>query len=230
MSARSNRLSSFLDARLGSARRPLVKICGLTSIDDARAAASAGADLLGFNLWPGTPRHVSVEKAEEMASVLRGDGESAPEIVLVCVEPDPGWIEEAVRRVGPLAVQVHGATRSREVAGVAVIEAHSIGGMPDVEAVNAGDGELVLIDARVEGMHGGTGRSIPAEFVRAVKRPYLLAGGLTPENVGRAVREFDPLGVDVASGVESSPGRKDPARIAAFVRAAKGSRGPGGNR
>jgi phosphoribosylanthranilate isomerase len=208
-------------------RRVAVKICGLTSVQDALVAAEAGADAVGFVFWPGSPRSVDAARAREIASAL-------PPFVLrvgVFVDAAREEMERVAGEVGLDVLQLHGqeppevfATLSRRA-----IKAVRVG--PGFQASEAlrylGRAAGLLLDTRLSGPDappGGTGQPFDWESVREVREraPWLmLAGGLTPDNVARALTAVRPDAVDVSSGVESAPGRKDPARVRAFMEAVR---------
>jgi phosphoribosylanthranilate isomerase len=202
----------------------LVKICGITRPDDAVAAAAAGADALGVNLWPGSKRFVGDERAAR--SVL----EAVPPGVLkvgVFVNAPPLEVASVAARLGLDRVQLHGDERPEDFAGIPGLDRARV-----VRAVRVRDAasfaddarwaaQIFLYDAFVDG-YGGGGTTGPWDLIATrASRPCWLAGGLRPENVGAAVRAVRPDGVDVASGVESAPGRKDVALMQAFVAAAR---------
>ncbi len=200
-----------------------VKICGLRTAEEALHAADAGADLIGLNIWPRSPRSVSVADAAAIAARLRALPDP-PRIVLVVVLPDVTDLATAIDRVRPDFVQIHGAWGEEGlIDGVPVIRGFGLGDEEDLKEISAWPGELVLVDAKVEGMHGGTGRAVPASLLDHIARLYLLAGGLKPSTVGAIVARFHPWAVDVASGVESSPGVKDPRLVEEFIRNTAGS-------
>jgi phosphoribosylanthranilate isomerase len=208
-----------------------IKICGITNLDDALLAADAGAQAVGLNFYPGTPRCVGFEAAAEIAASLPRD------VARVGVFVDAPLAELlAIReRVGLDFVQLHGDEPPEIVA-----QLHSRG-LQVVRAFRCGDEGLapprayllqcrqlgalpdaVLIDARAPGQYGGTGQTVDWPSLgplggRLEGCPLLLAGGLTPDNVSQAIATAKPFGVDTASGVESSPGRKDPARVRRFI-------------
>jgi phosphoribosylanthranilate isomerase len=220
---------------------PRVKICGVTRLSDARLCASLRVDFLGFNLWEGSSRRVGLADALRIADALRSGNDPCPRLVLVCVTPALPWLAETCGALRPDYVQVHGEWGLETVfQGIPVIRAFSLGTSDDLAAIRDWPAEPVLVDARVEGMYGGTGKTIPPELVEEVARPRqtrtslspagplpilarpcFLAGGLTPSNVRAAVERFRPWGVDVASGVENAPGVKDPGLIRSFVQAAR---------
>jgi phosphoribosylanthranilate isomerase len=195
---------------------PIVKICGVTSTDEALAVVRAGADAVGLNFWPGSPRAVSVELAAEIAGALP---ESAC-TVGVFVDASLGEIEWVKSRVRLSVVQLHG----HETAGLCARLGPGVWkAVHRLDEVGAYGCDAYVLDAPSEKAPGGTGiRVDPALAVQAALRGrVVLAGGLLPENVGDAVRLVRPWGVDVASGVEARPGVKDLGKVEAFVRAAK---------
>lgn len=199
--------------------RTRVKICGITRLPDALLCLEAGVDAIGFNLWPGSKRHVPLERAVEIAAEL-------PEDLLkvgVFVQPDPDFVSRAVAEAGLGAVQLHGDEDPALYAGAGVplwqvlrIET----ALPLAISPHASE---LLLDARVEGF-GGSGQTFDWSIAREAGRfrvPFWLAGGLYPGNVGEAVRQARPGGVDVASGVESAPGIKNASLVHAFVAAVR---------
>ena len=200
--------------------RFLVKICGVTTPEDAAMAAAAGADAIGVNLWSGSKRFVEPAAARDvLAAVPNG-------VLRVGVFVDAP-VDEVQRQIDELELdraQLHGDESpaffdrldSRLIRVVRVRDQASF----DAEA--GWSPALWLYDAFVEG-YGGGGVPAPWPLIAArARRPFLLAGGLTPENVAAGIAATRPDGVDVASGVESSARRKDPARVAAFIAAARG--------
>jgi phosphoribosylanthranilate isomerase len=188
--------------------RVRVKICGITNIEDAVAALEAGADAVGFNFYAPSPRFVGPEIAADIVARLPGSVCA----VGVFVNAPRQDIEQIARRVGLTALQFHGdedprfcrswphkiikAVRVRDSSGAAAARAYAV--------------DFILVDAYVEDRFGGTGRRIALEYLEGFDRGRLiLAGGLTPENVADAVRAVRPFGVDVASGIERAPGKKD---------------------
>jgi phosphoribosylanthranilate isomerase len=213
---------------------PLVKICGLTTPEDAVATAEAGADWIGLNFYPPSPRYVTPDAAA--AIVRRLPPTVAP--VGLFVDRSPAEVAEVAEEAGLRIVQLHGDEPPEMVAalgGLRVVKAFRLGDAQAVERMKAylaetdrlgRPPEAVLVDAFLPGLPGGTGRSVADELLDLLPplSRLILAGGLTPENVGERVARARPWMVDVAGGVESAPGRKDPARVAAFVRNAKGTR------
>jgi phosphoribosylanthranilate isomerase len=206
-----------------SPARIWIKICGITSVEDAELALAAGADAIGLNFVAGSPRAVERARARQIVEQLRG------RIELVGVIADLG--AQAARRLrAELALdtlQLHGDERPDELAALlpGAFKAVRIASESDAELALAFGGERLLVDAKVEGQRGGTGvRVDPAPVRRLVaERRVILAGGLRPENVQSAISELRPWGVDVASGVEArgNPRRKDPTALRAFCLAAR---------
>ncbi len=199
-----------------------VKICGVKRIEDALCAADAGAEMIGLNFWPGTPRCVTLEQAREIADAVDGRVQT----VAVFVDAPRDEVLATADAVGADYVQLHGSESPefvRDLADLPVIKAFRVRSEEDLACMCDFTAAVYLLDARVPGMRGGTGRTIDWELARraAESRPILLAGGLTPRNVAEAVRIARPWGVDTASGVEVEPGVKDPEKIRCFVRNAK---------
>lgn len=198
-----------------------VKICGITRAADGIAAAEAGADALGFMFFEGSPRAVSAARAREIIREL------PPFVARVGVFVNAGRDEvlRMAEEAGVNALQFHGDETPEFCAsfGLPVVKALRVKDAGSLEAVSIYAGPL-LLDAFVPGQLGGTGARFNWELaVRACEggRCILLAGGLTPENVGDAVAKVRPYGVDVSSGVEKALGEKDAAKVADFIRAAK---------
>ncbi|MFN6926182.1 MAG: phosphoribosylanthranilate isomerase [Tabrizicola sp.] len=211
-----------------------VKICGLRTAADVAAVAAAGAAYAGFVFFPKSPRHLTVEAARALAL-------AAPEglcKVALTVDADDATLDAIVGAVPLDMLQLHGHESPERVA-----EVKARYGLPVMKALGVADeGDLagllemslaadqLLIDAKPPkgaDLPGGNGLAFDWRLLVGRKwlRPWMLAGGLTPDNVARAVRLTGARQVDVSSGVESAPGVKDPARIAAFVQAAQGVKG-----
>jgi phosphoribosylanthranilate isomerase len=198
-----------------------VKICGITRLEDALAAARAGADALGFNFWPRSKRYVDPRAAGEIVARL-------PPFVAavgVFVDPTRDEVARAALLSGVHWLQLHGDESPALCASLTplpVIKAIRVRDRASLDALGAYDVAGFLLDADTSA-YGGSGRtfdwSLAAEAAR--RAPILLAGGLTPQNVADAVRQVRPWAVDVASGVESAPGIKDHEKTARFIREAK---------
>lgn len=215
-----------------------VKICGVTRPEDAAQIAAAGADFIGLNFWSQSKRHVDVERAVAVAAAARGAG--AAKIVGVFVDAAGGAIAAAHKRVGLDVIQLHGAETPKQASVVAhgarrpVWKAIAIGGPGDLDRLEIWQVDAILLDTPTPEM-GGSGQSFDWSLARVARlrhpaRQILLAGGLHPGNVADAIAAVQPWGVDVASGVEDSPGIKDPAKVTAFIAAAReaGAREPVG--
>lgn len=206
--------------------RVAIKICGLTSLDEARLALDEGADFLGFVLHPPSPRAIAPERLAELAARLP----ATARLVAVCVNRSPADVAALFAATPLHAAQLHGDETPADfnpaafAAGAGRLwravwtRAGQITPAPEAWTV-----ERYVVDAAAPGRYGGTGTT--ADWAAAAglarRRPVMLAGGLTPDNVAAAIRRVRPLGVDVSSGIEQAPGRKDPARLRAFIRAAR---------
>ena len=205
-----------------------VKICGITRPQDAELAIDLGASAVGFIFWPGSPRLVD----SGVARTIAGSVPDGVKKVGVFVDAGADDIMRTMDAVGLDIAQLHGHEspefcRQLSASGRTVIKAV---GLDDDGRVNfaAFDPDLVLlVDAHDPERFGGTGKTANWDAARdiAATRPLVLAGGLTPDNVAEAVSLVAPWGVDVASGVEQSPGVKDPARVRAFVQAVRAADG-----
>jgi phosphoribosylanthranilate isomerase len=210
-----------------------IKICGITNVEDARTAAEAGADAVGLNFYPASPRYVSPETARRIAQSLPKGIVRAGVFVNAAVEEMCRLFEQVPLDV----IQLHGDEPPEMI--------RQLGGRPAIKAFHLKSNSLqpvreylercrelaamprmVLLDSQTADLYGGTGKtcdwSTARQYIHEIQSPPLiLAGGLRAENVAEAIRAVRPAAVDTASGVESGPGRKDPALVAAFVQAAK---------
>ncbi len=216
-----------------------VKICGITTLADALAAADAGADLLGLNFFPKSPRYLAPDDARGLCAALRTElGVACPLLVGLFVNEPVGKISVTMEHVGLRFVQLSGdesvemlrelrgtaykAIRPRSAAEAGDDAAYFAPGFSDDERIPA-----LLVDAHHPALYGGTGQQASPGVALAAKARaprLMLAGGLTPDNVAAAVSSVGPWGVDTASGVEidGQPGKKDHAKLRAFVQAARG--------
>ncbi len=199
----------------------LVKICGVTNLEDALACVEAGADALGLNFWPTSKRRCSLDAASRIVAEVG----ARARVVAVFVDAPLMEIEGVRARTGIAWAQLHGS-EPRSLLERLLPRAYKAVHPVDEDGLRealAIPGDELLVDAGVPGAPGGTGRtcdwSLAARLAR--ERKVWLAGGLHPGNVADAVRDVGPYGVDVASGVERSPGVKDHALVRAFVRAAR---------
>ena len=205
-----------------------VKICGITRLEDAELAASLGAWALGFILWPQSKRSVEEAVAAGIARRVRRQVELAG----VFVNPTLDEVTHAAEAIGLTLVQLHGdegPSFAIEVArrtGAKVIKAARVSGGADLQALQRFHVDFHLLDTAVEGVRGGSGRSWDWSLAaqRRSKVPTILSGGLTAENVAEGIAAVKPYAVDVASGVESEPGIKDPAKLEAFFSVASPAR------
>lgn len=205
-----------------------VKICGLTEPRTLAAAVAAGAAYVGLVFFPKSPRHLEPDAARALAI---GVPPGVAKVALV-VDPDDAALERILRAVPIDMVQLHGAespARVREIRarfGLPVMKAVGVAEAADLEAIATYEAvaDQILVDARAPkgaALPGGNGLSFDWRLIagRQWQKPWMLAGGLTPANVAEAIRLTGARQVDVSSGVESAPGVKDPARIAAFIAA-----------
>ena len=201
-----------------------VKVCGITSPEDALLAAEAGASAIGLVFWPNSPRFVDRATARRIVDVL-------PSFVLrvgVFVDQSLDMMTRTSEDVGLDIIQLHGSERPEMVACLPrrALKAIRVGEESVLEQVEQYDGTAILLDTRDGQQPGGTGRSFDwrlAQQVRAKVRFLVLAGGLQADNVAQAIKTVGPDAVDVSSGVESRPGKKDPAKLKAFMEAVRSS-------
>lgn len=217
-----------------------IKICGVTHPDTALLCVEAGADMLGLNFYPPSPRSITPEAAREITDVLREVyGDRCPLLVGVFVNASAGEIAAIMTRAGLDAAQLSGDEQVNVLTGLSGRGIKAIRPRSRHDALDQaarflahapGDDRLpaLLVDAYHRDLYGGTGESASEDVALAVKglTPRLmLAGGLNPDNVAARVDAIRPWGVDVASGVERTPGIKDPARVRAFVAAVRSAGG-----
>ena len=202
-------------------RMTYIKICGIKTLSDARAAIEAGADYLGFNFYPKSARYVERETCAQITSVLKKEHPNI-KLVGVFVNSSVEEIKSILETCSLNLVQLHGDESPEIFSKLTPRAFKAFRGEIDKQMVSD-RAPAFLLDAAVKGQYGGSGViadwSSAAELAK--RYPLLLAGGLTPENVADAVRQVKPWGVDVASGVESNPGQKDAAKLSAFVQAVR---------
>lgn len=201
-----------------------IKICGITRASDALEAARAGANALGFMFYQPSSRHVTIERAADIIDIL------PPFIarVGVFVNPEPDLVEAVIEQTGIDTLQFHGEETPEFCARfeLPVIKAFRLkdgGSLNELEGYRQGCAAW-LLDSYIPGRHGGTGRRFNWDLAVEASRwnkPIILAGGLNPANVAAAVTKVRPFGLDVSSGVESSPGKKDEQAMAEFIRNAR---------
>jgi len=196
-----------------------IKICGVTRPQDASAAAAAGADLIGIHLCP-SRRQVGLEQALEIVAAL--DPGDRPELVGVFIDPSPREVEDACAALPLDWIQLHGNETAGQPYPRPVIKAIKV--RDGVVGDERGWPDPLLLDAWTQDSRGGSGQTWDWDLARPLlgRRQVYLAGGLKPATVAALVTRLRPYGVDVSSGVERDPGRKDPDLIAAFVQAVRG--------
>jgi phosphoribosylanthranilate isomerase len=212
-----------------------VKICGLSTLESVDAAIDAGADLVGLVFYPRSPRHVSVQQAKALADHARGRAK----IVALIVDADDKTLQDMNKNVAPDLYQAHGSETPQRVleinalTGKPVIKAIKVGDVTDIAkaADYAGKASLILYDAKapetlVNALPGGNGLAFDWHLLGSSRQSegFILSGGLNPENVAKAIRLTGAPIVDVSSGVESAPGKKDLGLIRKFIEAAKAAR------
>jgi phosphoribosylanthranilate isomerase len=206
-----------------------IKICGITNLEDALLATHLGAPALGFNFYTKSPRSVPPEVAKEIIRQL-------PPLVLsvgVFVDEEAALVREIAARVGLDWLQLHGQEPPEYCRGLGrrVIKSFRIQDESSLEALGRYQGavQAFLLDTYKPGLPGGTGETFDWHLARQAQPygPIILAGGLNPQNVAEAIKTAQPQAVDVASGVEARPGKKDPEKLRAFMEAVKGIGGGG---
>jgi phosphoribosylanthranilate isomerase len=203
-----------------------IKICGIKTVKDALTALEAGADLIGFNFYPKSPRYIDPGRCRDIMAVMRKYGHIT--YVGVFVNTSAAEIRATMNTCALTLAQLHGDETAETLKSLHGKAFKSFRGVPAAERLDGytrDDAPALLVDAFVKGEYGGTG--VTADWNGAAelakRYPILLAGGLTAENVAEAVQRVRPWGVDVASGVESAPGVKDLNKIKAFIKAVRRS-------
>jgi phosphoribosylanthranilate isomerase len=212
-----------------------IKICGLTDEAATRTAIDAGADMLGFVLFPPSPRHREPERLAELMDMARGRAT----LVALAVDPDDATLGIIVETLRPDRIQLHGKEAPERVAairrasGLKVIKAIGVSTAEDLGRIDPYRevADQILFDAKPSKdatRPGGLGRAFDWSLLEGLDPTldYMLSGGLNCDNVGEAVRRVRPPAIDVSSGVEAAPGRKDPALIRAFIEAARAAGDP----
>jgi phosphoribosylanthranilate isomerase len=203
-------------------QRTRIKFCGMTRLEDVRAAVALGVDAVGVVLTDKSRRYAGIERAREIRMAL------PPFVDLVALFMDdmPGFIAEAVAAVQPDLLQFHGSETAQDCVRYRVPYLRAVamgGGVDPAEVMHAHPAASgFVLDGHAAGEQGGSGKTFDwAAAVRAFTKPVVLAGGLTTHNVGAAIRTMRPHAVDVSSGIESAPGIKDAAKLRAFVDAVR---------
>ncbi|WP_457089584.1 phosphoribosylanthranilate isomerase [Microvirga sp. P5_D2] len=209
----------------------LIKICGLSTPETLAAALDAGADMVGFVRFAKSPRHVTLDLGHRLSLQAKGRAQR----VVLLVDPGDEEVAQAIEAINPDLIQLHGHETPARVAEIRsmvrrpVMKAVGIAEKRDLEtlAPYSTDAEPILLDAKPprtpDALPGGNGVSFDWGLLNGLdpRLSFMLSGGLDPDNVAEAIRVTRPFAVDVSSGVESGPGLKDPARIKAFVKAAR---------
>jgi len=196
-----------------------VKICGITNPADAHAAVEAGADAIGFILYEKSPRYVTIAQAAEISKLL-------PPFIMrvgVFVNAPPDFVLRAISEIGLTMLQFHGDEPPEFCTqfGLMTMKAFRMKDATVLAEIVKYKTDAYLLDAYTPGVHGGTGHTFNwnlALEAQKLGKPIFISGGLTPDNVADAIRKIHPFGVDVSSGVESSPGKKDHAEVKAFIK------------
>lgn len=202
-------------------RKMDIKICGVTNLEDARVARDAGADFLGFVLYRRSPRGITAKTLCRITSRLTG----AVKAIGVFVNEPRDRIIQVARDSGLYAVQIHGDESAADILPLPMVtwRALCFCGKTWSPLPARWPAARYVLDATIPGAYGGTGRRVNWKAAALLSRryPVMLAGGLTPDNVTDAIRRVCPQGVDVASGVEKMPGKKDHRKLEAFIRAVR---------
>jgi phosphoribosylanthranilate isomerase len=209
---------------------PKIKFCGLTSLPDAELAADAGAWAVGLIFWPGSPRRCELDDAAEIAAALK----RRTEIVGVFVNPTLDEVAATADAVGLTILQLHGdegpvfCGEAARRTGCKVIKAARVRSRADIQSLSSFHTDYHLLDSYTRGIPGGTGATFAWEIARGHRGrvPVILSGGLNADNVAEAIGVVAPFAVDVASGIEASPGRKDPNKLRAFAAAVAATAAP----
>jgi len=196
----------------------LIKICGITNLNDAHAAVAAGADALGFNFYKPSPRHIAPETAREIINTLP---DSIFTVGVFVNESSPEAVRSIASQAGVEAVQLHGDESPDYCRALnSVIKAFAVSDSFDIKRLESYEVDAVMLDTKHNRLRGGTGRvfdwSIAQQVSQLVPRLY-LAGGLSPENVTEAIEMVQPFAVDACSSLEDKPGIKNHERMRIFV-------------
>lgn len=199
-----------------------IKICGVTRVDDALLACELGADLIGLNFYRPSPRYLSLESAREIKQAVAGRAT----LVGVFVNAERGYVERMLKELALGFIQFHGDEDESALAGwpVPTIRAYRLRSESPAELIRRSRADYVLLDSYDPALFGGTGRALPLALLKGIDlRRVIISGGLGPDSVADAAA-LNPWAVDVASGVESAPGLKDPSKLRSFIINAKSSR------
>lgn len=204
-------------ALVDQAVKTKIKVCGVTSVGDAVMVVEAGIELLGLNFVPTSPRAIDVPMARAIVQAVG----TRVEIVGVVANRSASELNELRRRIGLHAWQLHGDEPPELFSQLSAVDfkAVRIAQASDVDVARSYRGQRILVDAKVQGVLGGSGHTFDWRLVRELsqERQLLLAGGITPDNVAQAIDAVRPWGIDTASGVELAPGEKDAEKVRALV-------------
>jgi phosphoribosylanthranilate isomerase len=211
-----------------------IKFCGITAVDDAELAVAAGAWAVGLIFWPGSPRRCDQDVASEIAATVR----RRVDVAGVFVNATLDHVSEIAEATGLTMLQLHGdegpayCGEAARRTGCKVIKAVRVRSGADVQALASFHTDYHLLDSYAAGVPGGTGETFSWDIARTHRgaAPVILSGGLVPGNVGEAIAAVRPFAVDVASGVERAPGKKDPDKLQAFAAAVRAATIPVGTR
>lgn len=203
-----------------------VKICGINTIDSAISSLESGADFIGFNFSTESKRRVDLKKAVEIQNKLQKQNNNSLSIVGLFYKNSIEEIQQTIKEIQFDFVQfiAHDETLNWNIVQslrLNIIPQISVKSLITDEDLKSYKSDLIILDSYKLGVGGGSGNTFEWENAKAIKRKYLLAGGLNPSNVQNAISVLQPFGVDVASGVESSPGVKEPKLIEEFIKNAK---------
>ncbi|MEK6949412.1 MAG: phosphoribosylanthranilate isomerase [Nanoarchaeota archaeon] len=202
---------------------PKVKICGITNLEDAINAAKLGADYLGFNFYKKSPRYIDEKKAKKIIEKMPNNVKK----VGIFVNEELNNVADIANKLNLDLVQLHGDEKPeyckqlKDKSKKSIIKAFRIKNSRDIKNMERYNADFLMFDAHKEGMFGGTGKTFDWKIIKAVKRPFFLSGGLNPENAGEAIKIAKPFAVDVASGVEENPRKKDYNKMKDFIEAVK---------
>lgn len=199
----------------------LIKICGITNLDDALAAVASGADALGFNFYKPSPRYITPHAAREIIEQL-------PDSVMavgVFVNEPLEQLKTIAEESGIAALQLHGDESPEYCRELArdryVIKTLAVAGEDDLKSIETYEVEAIMLDTRDSRLRGGTGRVFDWSIAKQVSQKLFLAGGLSPENVAEAIETVEPYAVDACSALEDTPGKKNHERMRRFVTIAR---------
>lgn len=208
----------------GLLTEPVIKVCGVRERGVFAAAVESGATAIGLNFVAGRRRALAVDVAERLVDWARTRYTSLPALVGVFMDATIEDVRGVRARVGLDWVQLHGTESADDVRALGrAIKALPLSGDEDLQTICTHPADVVLVDARINGVFGGTGRRIPADLVAraCALRPLIVAGGLHAENVAQLIQSVRPMGVDAASAAEDTTGRPSASRARAFVLAAR---------